>query len=94
MIAPEKLHNAYYALQAVLVQARFLAYKPENAKQVAGLLDYAEYLPWLMACKSDETARFRANLEEVATRYKCAYILQRFDEPVPSAWHPRIEPPA
>ncbi len=86
MITPEKLRNAFYAMQALLIHARFLAYKPDKAKQVVDMLDSAEYLPWLMACQSDETVRFREVLESVSKRYGCAYILQRFDDPVPAAF--------
>ncbi|HKD79395.1 MAG TPA: hypothetical protein VKH81_06845 [Candidatus Angelobacter sp.] len=87
MIAPEKVRNAFYALQAILTHARFLAAKSDQAKQVVGLLDSAEYLPGLMASQSDETVRFREVLLDVAKRYRCAYIVQCFDDPVPSAWH-------
>ena len=86
MIALEKLPNALYVLQGVLIQARFLAYQPDKGKQVAELLDSAEYLPGLMASQSDETVRFREVLEDVAKRYSCAYILQCFDDPVPATW--------
>jgi hypothetical protein len=86
MIAPKKLPNALYALQAVLTHARFLAGKPDQAKLVVGLLDYAEYLPWLIANQADETARFREMLEDVAKRYSCAYVLRCFDDSVPSGW--------
>ncbi len=86
MVAPEKLRNAFYALQAILTHARFLAAKSGEIREIVGLLDSAEYLPQLMASQSDETAKFREVLEEVAKRYKCAYVVQCFDDPVPSAW--------
>jgi hypothetical protein len=86
MISPEKLHNALYALQAVLTHAPLLAGKPEQGKFVVGLLDYAEHLPWLLANQADETGKFRKTLEDVAQRYGCAYILRCFDDPVPASW--------
>lgn len=86
MITPDKLPNALYALQGVLIRARAMAHEPDKAKELAALLDYAEYLPSLMAKQTDETSNFRATLEEVGKRYQCAFVLQRFDEPAPSDW--------
>ena len=86
MIAPERLSSALYALQGVLIRARLLAHDPTKAKDVAKLLDYAEHLPRLMASGPDETKQFRDVLAEVAKLYQCAFILERFDNPVPSAW--------
>jgi hypothetical protein len=86
MIASDKLPNALYALQGVLIYARSLANHPSNAKEAAALLDYAEHLPRLIASEVDETNKFRDVIAEIASRYKCAFVLQRFDEAVPSAW--------
>lgn len=72
--------------KGVLIRARSLAHEPDKCRQVAELLDCAENLPRMMAGELDETSRFRAALAEVAARYQCAFILQRFDDPVPSAW--------
>lgn len=86
MIAPEKLPNALYALQGIIIRARTMANESGKAKELAALLDYAEYLPSLIAKQADETATFRATLEEVGGRYQCGFVLQRFDEPVPLDW--------
>lgn len=86
MITPNKLPNALYALQGVLIQARAMANEPDKAKELAALLDYAEYLPSLIARQTDETNSFRAILEEVGKRYQCAFVLQRFEEPAPPNW--------
>lgn len=86
MITPEKCSNAFYALQGILIRARSLALDPEQAITVAELLDYAENLPRLMASQSEETSNFRAILAEVAERYQCAFILQRFDDLIPAVW--------
>ena len=86
MIAQDKLDNALYALQGVLIQARALAYESGDPKVIAGLLDCAEHLPRLIARTSDETQSFRAMIEGVAEKYRYPYILQRFDEPVPPIW--------
>ena len=86
MIAPNKLNNALYALQGVLIRARSFAAEANKAKDLAALLDYAENLPRLIARKEDETENFRIILQEVAQRYQCAFVLQRFDEPISSEW--------
>lgn len=87
MITPDKLSNALYALQGLLIRARAMANnEPDKAKELAGLLDYVEYLPSLIARQTDETNTFRATLEEVGKRYQCAFVLQRFDEPAPPNW--------
>lgn len=86
MITPDKLPNALYALQSVLIRARVMANEPDKAKELAALLDYAEHLPRLIARQTDETKSFRATLEEVARRYQCAFVLQRFDEAAPPDW--------
>lgn len=86
MITPDKFPNALYALQGVLIRARAMTNEPDKAKELAALLDYAEYLPSLIAKQTDETNTFRAALEEVGKRYQCAFVLQRFDEPTPPNW--------
>lgn len=86
MITPNKLPNALYALQGVLIRARAMANEPDKAKELAELLDYAEYLPSLIAKQTDETNNFRAILEEVSKCSQCAFVLQRFDEAAPSNW--------
>jgi hypothetical protein len=86
VISADKQPNALYALQGVLIWARALANDPNRSSELISLLDYAEHLPRLIARKSDETVAFRAILEQVAERYKCAFVLQRFDETVPCEW--------
>lgn len=84
MIKSEKLPNALYALQGVLIQARFMALR--STEGVAGVLDYAELLPLFIASDDDQTDKFRTYLVEIAEQYKCAYVLERFDEPMPPKW--------
>lgn len=86
MIAPDKLQNALYSLQGVLVRARSIANEPGKVKELVALLDYAEYLPSLIAKQTDETNNFREVLDEIGKRHQCAFVLQRFDEPVPTSW--------
>jgi hypothetical protein len=86
MVHHAKLTNALYALQGVLIRARAMANEPGKEKEVAKILDYAEHLPRLIANQTDETRNFREILEVVATRFQCAFILQRFDDPAPPKW--------
>ena len=69
----------------MLIRARSLANEPDKAKELAALLDYAEHLPRLIADQADETRNFRAVLAEVAGRYQCGFVLQRFDEQAPTS---------
>lgn len=69
MIAPQKYKNALQAFRGVIVHARTLAYRSAPYKTIAGILDAAEYLRFLIAKPSDETDRFRSNLEGIANKY-------------------------
>lgn len=85
MIAPEKASNALYALQGLLIHARALAHR-NGQREIAELLDTAEYLPWLIASPHDETESFRGHLEETSRRHDCAHVLARFDDALPPGW--------
>lgn len=86
MIKPEKLSNALYALQAVLIKARSMAYSGAPGQQIADLLDAAEMLPRLIANETDETENFRRYLVQIGEKHKCAFVVQHFDEPIPPKW--------
>jgi hypothetical protein len=86
MIKPEKLPNALYALQGVLVRARAIAYEGTPVRELADILDTVEMLPRFIASEKDETDTFRQYLEQIAEKHKCAFVLQRFDEPAPPQW--------
>jgi len=86
MIRPEKFRNAFYALQGVLIRARRMAAENAPHPELVKLLDYSEELPRLLAASRDETTAFRANLAEVAEKFGCAFMLQRFDDTAPSTW--------
>jgi hypothetical protein len=80
MIAQEKLTDALYALNAVLVRARTMAFEREPHETLARVLDEAELLPMLIARKDDKTIQFRAHLEElIRIDAGFAHALQRFD---------------
>ena len=63
MIREEKHKNALYALHKIFVKARDMAYKNEDHKIIARLLDYAEILPEMIASENDETERFTESVE-------------------------------
>ena len=79
MIRQEKSENALYALQALLVRARLIAYEVKS-KELIALLDCAEYLPSLIARKTDETDHFRDMLKGLSDRFSCREPLRKFDE--------------
>ena len=80
MIKEEKFQNALYALQALLVRARSMAYEKVDHKQLAKLLDDAEELPRLIAVAEDKTDDFKAALTDFSEQYHCPYILQQFEQ--------------
>jgi len=85
MIEEDKFQNALYALQGVLIQLRKMAYEKVAYEELAELLDYAEELPRLIATNKDMTQRFENVLSEIADKYKCQYLLQRFEK-APDVW--------
>ncbi len=86
MIRVEKLPNALYALQGVLIRARSMAYEGAPGREIADLLDTAEMLPRFIASETDETENFRQYLAEIAEKHKCGFVLQHFDESAPLNW--------
>jgi hypothetical protein len=82
MISTEKAQNALRALNHVLVLARKMAYDGVSHKEIAEVLDIAEYLPRLLAAEDDRTPAFRQCLEDLATRWSdFSSALQYFDDP-------------
>lgn len=69
MISPEKFQNALRALNCVLIAARKMAYDRVDHKEIAEVLDVAEYLPRLLADERDQTLMFRDCLRELAARW-------------------------
>lgn len=87
MIREEKMGNALYALNAVLVVARQYALTSRTAAETAGILDTAEHLPRLMAEAEDRTDIFRAHLVTLAGKHvELGLALDRFDRPLPPRW--------
>jgi hypothetical protein len=82
MIQPSKQSNALAAINAVLILARKLAYEGKS-KDVAEVLDTAEYLPMLMLDARDCTSTFRDQLVGLVTRRPAfSLALERFDSSV------------
>jgi hypothetical protein len=80
MIRHEKLTDALYALNAVLVEARTMAFEERPHELIARVLDVAELLPMLIARVDDSTAQFREHLEELVSLDEgFGQALQRFD---------------
>lgn len=86
MITSSKLPNALYALQGVLIKAREMAYKGDSTATIAAILDSAEMLPRFIASETNDTDQFRRYLVSISEKHKCAFVLQRFDEPAPAKW--------
>lgn len=79
MVDTQKQRGALAAMNAVLVQARALAYEGKTA-EVAQVLDVAEYLPMLMLENDDKTTEFRDQLVGLAEKYPDFQLaVQRFD---------------
>jgi hypothetical protein len=80
MIQKEKLNNALYALQALMVHARSMAHEKVDHKLLAELLDDVEELPQLIAVPEDKTDDFKIALIDLSEQYNCPYILQQFEQ--------------
>ncbi len=83
MKCDEESVRALYALQAVLIRARWHAYEAGDT-QLAALLDDAEYLPYLIG--SGDSAGFRSYVERMAERWNDAQFHDRFLGDVPCEW--------
>ena len=80
MIAQDKINSALHALNAVLVQARLMAFERAPHEELAKVLDIAELLPTLIARQDDTTEKFRGQLEAlVQLNEGFGVALQRFD---------------
>ena len=81
MITSTKLNSALYALNAILVHARTMAFEQAPHQKIAKVLDEAELLPMLIARNDDTSSQFRMQLEAlVQIDPGFGVALQRFDE--------------
>jgi len=84
MIRDAKAKNALYAINAILVRARTMAFEREPHEKLAQLLDAAEELPMLIARDDDTTDEFRSAIEGMAARYpELQVALDRFERGLP-----------
>jgi len=82
MISAEKSQNALRTMNHVLVLVRKMAYDRVDQKQIADVLDIAEYLPRLLADERDQTSAFRDCLGDLAARWRdFGSALELFDGP-------------
>ncbi|MES2949847.1 MAG: hypothetical protein V4858_14995 [Pseudomonadota bacterium] len=79
MIVKSKEIAALKALQAVLVRARAMASQKEEYRDIANLMDTAEYLVALIYDNRDMTSTFRENLVDLVERHQCGIALTKFD---------------
>ncbi len=80
MIAQDKMKPALFALNAVLVHARTMAFEEAPHATLAKVLDIAEVLPMLVARPDDTTREFRLHLESlVSIDERFSSALRRFD---------------
>ena len=87
MIAESKKTQALGALNWVLVQLRTLAVRDTPGRELAELLDLAEYLPRLMADPEDRTIEFRdVLLDFVRRREDFRLALDRFEAAADRPW--------
>lgn len=88
MINKAKERHAISAIQAVLIGARMFAYSRAEHKEIAHVLDVAEYLASLMLEPADRTDAFRENLIALAARHESFGVaVERFDAPEPNPRH-------
>ena len=72
------------ALRNVLVEGRFMGYTEREPKQIASLLDEAEYLVTLILCSQNQ--EFLEQLDHIATKFpQCAYIAHKYRQAEASA---------
>ncbi len=91
MIQSEKYHQSLWALQQVIIRARFLASKENQMAKVVGLLDAAEELPQLIADAEDRTTEFARALQAIAERYPyCRNIYTEFAGEADNALEPEL----
>ena len=63
------------------MRARFLAYHQGDSTTIADLLDWAEYLPQLIAEPEDRTESYAAVLQDLAERFPfCSHIAVEFNQ--------------
>lgn len=86
MIRADKVNNALWAMNGLLLQSHALACNHHDHEVLAEVFDFAEYLPNLMASPEDHTDEFRYFLEGISRAHPAFQIvLERFDADSPPA---------
>jgi hypothetical protein len=70
----------FLTLQRIVIQARYMSYKGEPYRRIAGILDDMDHLFNLILDKEDRTSAFRTALEEITQKYQCKSVMVIFDE--------------
>ena len=87
MIRTEKIDSALYAFSGLLFRSRAMAYNHDDHEAIAEVLDFAEYLPLLLASPEDNTEEFRYFLEGLSAKHPAfGFVLERFDDRPPAGW--------
>ncbi|HEY2585323.1 MAG TPA: hypothetical protein VGI81_06120 [Tepidisphaeraceae bacterium] len=68
MINPDKHNQALHAIHRILTFTRKMALQGESTSRIAGVLDWAELLPRLLAAEQDKTDEFRNALAAIVER--------------------------
>jgi len=79
MIKSNKSANGLRALQAIMIEARTLAYEERDFSLIAKLMDGAEYLAALMLETGDRTTEFRDYLRGMVEQYGCGIAWAEFE---------------
>jgi hypothetical protein len=87
VIDAAKSDQALHALHHFLIHARSMAYEGCDGACIAGVLDWAELLPRLIAAGEDKTGEFRDALEAIAeSQPRLRDAVAIFDRPDPARW--------
>lgn len=70
----------FLTLQRIVIQARYMSYKSEPYRRIAGILDDMDHLFNLILDKEDRTSIFRVALKEIAQKYQCESVIVIFGE--------------
>jgi hypothetical protein len=82
MIETRKGKSALLALHYVLIQARYMGYTNSSPRDIADVLDVAEYLVILLVDRDDRTAEYRQVLDGLCGSNRVfAGALERFERP-------------
>ena len=85
MIDDNRLGNALYALQGLILKAKMWAYEGVDSDRIARLLEQAEHVPSLIARNDHTRDTFLRFLERVSSDFDCPGVVDRFHR-TPERW--------